>query len=298
MERRPVLGGVLVALSAVQFGVVVVLGKWAVGERIPVEPFLAVRFAIAAIVLGAVVLGRRLSLDAAPGERRGLVILGGVGYAVEASLFFAGLRYGTAAAVTLLFYTYPVIVAAAHAVLGRGMPSRVLVLGLLLAVAGTGIVIGSSGGVEIDGTGVLLVLGAAASFSVYILGSESAIKRTSPLTASTWLCASATVGLVVLALTAGEAAMPQGWRQWAVVAATGLATAGAFVSFLAGLRRIGAVRTGVISTFEPLAAAVLAAMFLGETIPLGTIAGGALILAGAIAAVMSSRRVPAEAPVP
>ena len=44
------LGGVLVALASVQFGLVVVLGKVASNRGVPVESLLAIRFGIAALV--------------------------------------------------------------------------------------------------------------------------------------------------------------------------------------------------------------------------------------------------------
>jgi DME family drug/metabolite transporter len=64
----------------------------------------------------------------------------------------------------------------------------------------------------------------------------------------------------------------------------GLLTAGAFAFLFLGLRRIGAVRTSIIASLEPVNAAVLALIFLGEPLRAGVLAGGALILAAAIAA--------------
>jgi drug/metabolite transporter (DMT)-like permease len=64
----------------------------------------------------------------------------------------------------------------------------------------------------------------------------------------------------------------------------GVASAGAFVCLLAGLQRIGAVRTAIVSATEPLSAAFLAYVFLDESVSPGTALGGALILAGAIVA--------------
>ncbi len=295
-----VVGAILVATAATMYGVAVVIQKWVASQGLPTESTLAVRFFISAVILALVLLVTRTALDAAPRERRWLLLLGGVGYAVEASFFFGGLQHGTAAAVTLLFYTYPVLLAVAHIALGRGRLNRLLAAGLVLSLAGTAIVIASSSGVQIDAVGIVLTLCASISFTAYVLGSEHALKRTRPLTSAMWLCASATAGLVVLALTSGEFVLPRSGAEWFAVAATGLATAGAFVFFLAGLRRVGSVRTGVLSTFEPLSAALLASAFLAEPLGLGIIGGGLLIMAGSVAAVLSGRqgRAAAEAALP
>ncbi len=288
-----VVGALLVAAAASMYGVAVVIQKWVASRGLPTESTLAVRFFISACILALILLVTRTPLDAARGERRWLILLGAVGYAVEASFFFGGLQHGTAAAVTLLFYTYPVLLAVAHIVLGRGRLNRYLAGGLVLSLGGTAIVIVSSGGVQIDGVGVVLTLCASVSFTLYVLGSEAALARTRPLTSAMWLCASATAGLVVLAVASGEVVLPRSSAEWGAVAATGVATAGAFVCFLAGLRRVGSVRTGILSTFEPLSAALLAFLFLAEPLGVGIIAGGALIMAGSVAAVLSARQRPA-----
>jgi len=72
-------------------------------------------------------------------------------------------------------------------------------------------------------------------------------------------------------------------------------TAGAFVCLFAGLRRLGAVRTSIVAATEPLAAAALAVIFLSERLHAGTVLGGLLILAGAIAASIA-RQGPAAEP--
>src|SRR5207253_1009619 len=74
------------------------------------------------------------------------------------------------------------------------------------------------------------------------------------------------------------------WHTWAEVAGTGAFTARAFVCLFAGLRRLGSVRTSIVAASEPLAATVLAVTFLHEPLRAGTVAGGTIILAGAVAA--------------
>jgi drug/metabolite transporter (DMT)-like permease len=60
-----------------------------------------------------------------------------------------------------------------------------------------------------------------------------------------------------------------------------LFSAGAFAAMLAGLQLVGAVRNAIIGVMEPFTVAVLAALFLDESIAVATGLGGALILVGA-----------------
>jgi drug/metabolite transporter (DMT)-like permease len=160
-------------------------------------------------------------------------------------------------------------------------------MSLSLAVGGAALVVISGGGIEIETVGVLFALGAAICFSGYVLGAEYALRETSPFTSSMWVCIGATAGCASFAFVSGQAELPGGIDEWANVAGMGVATAAAFITMLSGLRIVGAVKTSIISSMEPLAAAFLGFAMLGESVGVGTVIGGALILAGAIGASMA-----------
>jgi drug/metabolite transporter (DMT)-like permease len=299
-ERRTDLVGVaFILLTSLQFGSVVILGKIATRPGgLPIASLLAYRFAAAALLLAAALVALRLPLAAARGEGWRLAGLGMIGYAVEAGMFFASLRHGTAAAVTLLFFTYPVMVALLALVSGKGLPGWLLGGALISVVAGAAIVAVAGGGVDVDAVGAALALGAAAMISFYLIGAEAVLKKTNSLTGAMWVSASAAAGLAAFAVLTGKGAWPRGWHQWGPVLGMAVFTAGAFVCLFAGLRRLGVVRTSVLSATEPLTATALAALFLGENIGLRTIIGGVFILAGAVGASLARREPPADAAVP
>jgi uncharacterized membrane protein len=99
-----------------------------------------------------------------------------------------------------------------------------------------------------------------------------------------WVSAGASTGLFLFSAASGRYTSPQVTADsWAILA-MGVATAGAFVCLLGALQRIGAVRTSIVSATEPFSAALLAFVFLDESVGMGTALGGLLILAGAVAA--------------
>jgi drug/metabolite transporter (DMT)-like permease len=300
VKRRPgveTLGALFVAFAAVLFGGTVVLGKLLANREYPVTSMLAIRFAIAATLLAATLAAIRQPLRPEAGEVRGLVALGAVGYATESALFFLALGHGTASAVTLLFFTYPALVAVYSAVLGMGVPGWLTVGSLFAALAGAVLVVGSSGGLAVTGAGVAFALGSALSFSLYLVGAEVVIKRTSSLVAAMWVSGSASVALATMALLGGSGRLPSGPREWWPIIGMGAFTAAAFSSLFMGLRRLGAVRTSIVASLEPVAAAALAFAFLDEPLRTGTIAGGILILIASVTASLA-RREGAEAAVP
>jgi drug/metabolite transporter (DMT)-like permease len=296
--RLDAVGGLYIALASLQFGGVVVLGKIVENSGLPVASFLAVRFGVAAVALGAVLAALRQPLRPARGEGWRLSVLGAAGYAIEAGLFFAAVRHGSAAAVTLLFFTYPVWVALISIAMGKGLPGWLLGSSLLSAVAGAALVVVSSGGLDITRAGILFAFGSALTFSLYLTGAEVVLKRTNSLTGAMWVSGSAAVALAAFALATGSAASPEGWHQWGPVLATAVFTSGAFVCLFAGLRRLGSVRTSIVAASEPLSATVLAVIFLDEPLRGGVVAGGVLILAGAVAASLARGRTAGEPPVP
>ncbi len=254
---------------------------------VPVTSLLAVRFGVAGLVLGLVLLIRRQPLVPAPGEWWRLVVLGALGYAVESAFFFLGLGRGTAATVTLLFYTYPVWVTVLSSVLGMGAPGRVVGGALVAAVAGAAVVIASSGGLDITTAGIVFALASAVTIAFFLIGLQALVKRTPSLVSSMWIALSCAMAHATFSLVSGTGRLPAGRAEWLPILMMGVLTSGAFFLLFLGIRRLGAVRSSIISSLEPVAAAILALVFLGETIRGGVFLGGLLILAGAITATVA-----------
>jgi drug/metabolite transporter (DMT)-like permease len=281
--RRDVAGGVLTAAAAVVFGTIVTIGRSDGVRDVPVSALLAIRFATAAAVLALVLGVARQPVRPARGEWGRVLLLGAVGYGVEAAFFFLALGRGTAATVTLLFYTYPVWVAVLSAAFGMGLPGLLVGGALAAAVVGSGVVVASSGGLDITTLGIVFALVSALTISFFLIGLETLVRRTSPLASSMWIAMAASLGQAGLALTTGTR-FPDWPGEVLPILAMGALTAAAFSLLFLGVRRLGAVRTSIISSLEPVAAAALALLFLGEALRPGVLVGGLLILGGAIAA--------------
>jgi drug/metabolite transporter (DMT)-like permease len=279
------VGSALAVVMGVQFSFVVILGKDLLdGSRYPFV-LLALRFGGTAAALAALTALTGRPLLPEHGERRGVLLAGTLGYGTEAAFYFAALGHGNAGAVTLLFYTYPVMVMLATIAMDRRAPAGRLLAALLLAVGGSAVVVIGGSGVEIEPIGIVLAICCATAYSGYLIGADRVLKRTNPMTAALWLAVGAALANVVFALTFGDNMVPAG-TQWLNVAGMSVFTVCAFVAMLASLQRIGAVRNGIIGVIEPLTVALLAWVFLSEPISWSTATGGVLILAGAVLAML------------
>jgi drug/metabolite transporter (DMT)-like permease len=281
-RRGELTGSAFCALMAVLFAFVVIFGKQVQAGRLPFV-FLAIRFAGQSVLLLGliVVVGRPLVPER--GERLALALAGTIGYGSESAFYFTALNHGSAAVVTLLFYTYPVWVMLTTIALDRAAPPLALFAALGLALAGSVMVVVGGGGGDIETIGIVLALCTSLAYSAYLISTDRTVKRTDPLTAAAWLGIGAATANLGYAVAFDAVVIPAAGSWWRL-AAMAVFSAGAFGAMLVGLQRVGAVRNAIIGVLEPLTVAVLAAAFLAEPLTLPVVAGGTLILGGAVIA--------------
>jgi drug/metabolite transporter (DMT)-like permease len=293
--RGELLGSVSSATMAILFAFVVIFGKQVAAGNLPFV-MLAMRFGGQSIllVLALRLLGRPLL--PVKGERLPLALAGTIGYGSEAAFYFAGLNYGSAAAVTLLFYLYPVWVMLATIALDRKSPPRSLFLALFLALAGSVLVVLGGGDAQIEPLGIFLALCTSLAYTGYLIGTDRTVRRTDPLTAAAWLGIGASLANLTFAFAFRALELPAASSWWRLL---GMAvfSAGAFAAMLAGLQLVGAVRNAIIGVMEPLTVAVLAYFFLDEPVTVPIVVGGVLILGGAVLAMLIRTTRTAEPPI-
>lgn len=293
--RGELIGSLSSVAMAVLFAFVVILGKQVEAGNLPFV-MLAIRFGGQSMLLFGVLLAMRRPLLPARGERLALALAGTIGYGSEAAFYFSALNHGNTAAITLLFYTYPVWVMLVTIGLDRKAPPRILFLALALAIGGSALVVLGGGSAQIEALGIVLALATSFAYTAYLVGTDRNVRTTDPLTAATWLGAGAAVANVVYAFAFQPVHVPPADQWWRLVAMM-LFSAGAFVAMLAGLQLVGAVRNAIIGVMEPLTVALLAFVFLDEPVTASVAIGGTLILGGAVIAMLIRTTATAEPPV-
>jgi drug/metabolite transporter (DMT)-like permease len=281
-DRR---GLALALTGAFAFGCTILFSRTVARDHLAPSVALGIRFGIAGLILLFVLRVMRAPLLPPSGERLAAFGLGLCIYAVESTCFYMGLERGTAAAVALIFYAYPAVIALFETVTGA-IRLRARMLGALaLSISGSAIVAIGGGDVAISRTGVCFVAGSVLMFSAYALLSNRVLPRTDSLTAAAWTAIGASVGVTLFGAARGQLSVPSGGA-FAALAGNGVATAAAFVLFFVVLDRIGPTRTGICMAFEAVTGIVLAALFLGERVQPVVAIGGAAVLAGAVMAAL------------
>ena len=267
----------LIAVTAV-WGVTFVQVKDAVAIY-PLFAFLAVRFAIAALVLAGPAAGRMRTLGR-PGwlAGTGLGLLLAVGYALQT----AGLERTTVSSAGFITGLYVVFTPLLALILFRTRVGGAVWIGVALAVAGLAMLSGVGAG---DPVGDLLVLGGSAAYSLQIVLMERYAPRHDPIafTQAEMLAAFAGFGIVALAL--GQIEVPRGWTVWGALLVTGVfASALGYLVQTWAQRRTSATRTALAFAMEPVWAGFFGFWLAGDR--LGAIGWGgcAVIMAGILVA--------------
>ena len=166
-----------------------------------------------------------------------------------------------------------------------------------LATAGVLLLVLAGSEARVSAAGVLLALGAGASYAVYTLASKRLLDAghaPEEVMARGFGLAAVLLAPVLVVAGPGELGSFDGILMALYLGA--IPTALAYVLFARGLRRLEAGETATLTLAEPLTAAALGALVLGERPGALAVAGAALVLAGLAALAAPGRRV--SAPVP
>jgi drug/metabolite transporter (DMT)-like permease len=238
------------------------------------------RLLVGSAVLSLSVLGRRLVRL----QRRdwALVVLIGVAwFGVYNVALNAGEQHVDAGTAAMLIQLAPILIGAlAGVVLAEGFP-RMLVVGGLVAFAGTVVIgIATSTG-QADTVGVLLVLLSAAVYAVAMVAQKVVLRRVAALQV-TWLaCLVGTAATLPFAPTLLAEVVAAPVRAVVAVVYLGVVpTALAFSTWAYALSRTSAGRLGVTTYVVPPIAIALGWLLLGEVPALLAVLGGLLSLVG------------------
>jgi DME family drug/metabolite transporter len=187
----------------------------------------------------------------------------------------------------------PVIVAVVEQARGRRAPGRADMITIAMALAGLGLLIGLPGGgfsesALLASAGMALL--SAGGFAAVTLIGASPVKGLDDLTLNGF---GFSLGGIVLFPLAAVLGGGLGFRPTlaglGLLAALGVGpTAVAYTLYFRGLRNASASTAALLSLIEPLAAAVLAALVLGDTLSATGLAGALLLLAAVIRTVRAA----------
>jgi drug/metabolite transporter (DMT)-like permease len=287
-SRARLAAALAVGILAISFAGVLIRAVGLAGV-----PFLAVAFyrmAFTTALLGAAAVATRTRLPSRADAK--VVLVSGLCLAAHFGLWTLSFAYIPVGRSVLIVDSQAIFVVAASALLLGERPSRRVLAGVALAVAGMLVVSADSFGGEAGGAwrGDLLALGGAVTVAGYILAGRVARARLGLLGYVVPVYAVASAALLAWCVAAGVPLWGFSWRAWAgfaLLAVVPTIFGHTVFNWLLGYMRADAVSVAILA--EPVGAAALAYLFFGEVPSAWTLAGAPLVLAGLALASVSER---------
>ena len=250
----------------------------------------------AAIVLALALPLQRLSI------RRELALAGaGAALAVHFATWIASLLYTSVAVSTVFVTTTPLWTEAYEAARRRRAPTRSFALALGLAFTGVALIVFARGSAAAPVPGralfgdALALTGSIAIGAYLIIVRDAGARHGSPLGTRQIVARTygwAAFALLIAALIARQPPpAADNVRAWfGILAMALISQLLGHTALNAALRYFSPSTVALTTLLEPAIAAVLAALLFRETLPLQTLAGGALVLAAVAATLISEER--------
>ena len=252
----------------------------------PLFAFLAIRFAIASATLAFPAAKRVRGLGRGGiGGGAFLGLLLAAGYALQT----AGLERTTVSSTGFITGMYVVLTPLIALLLYRSRIGLAAWGGVVVATAGLAMLAGIHAG---SVTGDLLVLAAAAVYSLQIVLMERYAPRYDALAFTFVEMAAALGGLLVVALALGDLSVPRGWTVWGALLVTGVfASALGYLVQTWAQRRTSATRTALAFSMEPVWTAFFGYTLAGDRLGALGWGGCAAIMAGIVLAEPAAARI-------
>lgn len=290
--RKPLLGYGLYLLAVLFFGVNGTVAKAIMLTGISPERLSQFRVSAAFVVLLFVVaITNRPALRIRRDELKLFFAYGILGVTMTQYLYFIGIKLLPVGIALLIEFTAPIMLALWVRFAHKENVRPTVWVGLVLALAGLGVVGQVWEGLTLNGLGVLACFGAAVALAIYYLQGEKGLKHRDPISLTTWGFGFATAFWAIVApwwsfpwqsLT-GSTTLENGMTFPVAGLATYMVLVGTVTSFvlvLFSLRHIRATQASVIGMSEPLVAAGVAFILLGEALNGIQLIGVVTVLSG------------------
>lgn len=286
------LGYLQVILAGIFFGFLGTFGKVAYEKNILPGELLGLRFLTSAILFGILLFAfKKDAFKMSVQDALISLLLGILGYAVFSSCYFYALQGISASLTVLLLYTYPIVVTIGARIFFKEHIGVKGVLALILSTIGMVALVW--GKWEVSGA-LFLIYGLASSFfyAVYILISRKALERVNFLGSSFYVQLGAGLALCLLHFKNFERPLAIITDDYGLIIGMAIiCSLFPLTLFLAGLQKLSASETSILSTTEAIFGVLIASIYLNERMSAIQFMGGFLVLAGAVLIAMKSKRI-------
>ena len=194
--------------------------------------------------------------------------------------YFNAIAGGSLAIAALLLYTAPVFVMLMSVILFHEKLTKEKIVALILTFVGCGCITGAfAGNLSVSRETFLYGLASGFGYALYSIFGKPATRKYSALTVSLWCFLFASAFTLPLSGLAAKAALFSDGMVWGGILGIGLISC-VFpnILYMRGLQQLEAGHAAILATIEPVVAAIVSYLFLGEAFTWQKVLGIVLIL--------------------
>lgn len=276
ISKEALIGYPAGIITGITYGLNPLFGMPLIKNGAAIESILFFRYGIAVLILGALLLMDKQSFKVTR-KQAGILLVLGLLYTSSSMLLFQAYNYVPSGLATTLVFLYPVLVALIMVFL-RVVPSWQVWLAIVATFLGVIIMTQSDSTQTINPLGVLLSLGSALVYALFIVIINRS-KTISLISNSLLTFYALSVGAIVFlgtVIASGEHLTTgiETNRDWLnLVGLAILPTIVSTASLAVATRNIGATKASVLGVFEPITAILVGTLVFGEALTNNIIIG-------------------------
>lgn len=293
ISRNAIIGYPAGIITGITYGLNPLFGVPLMKDGAAIESILFFRYAIAVLFLGAFLLISKQSFKIS-WKQAGVLLILGLLYTSSSIFLFDAYNYIASGLATTIIFLYPVLVAIIMVFL-RVVPSWPVWLSIILTFAGVVIMTQSDSTQTISPTGVILSLGSALVYALFIVIINRS-KVISSISNSLLTFYALTVGAIIflgkiilsdIDITAG---IEHNMAWLNLVGLALLPTVVSTATLAIATRNIGATKASVLGVFEPVTAILIGTIVFGEALTTNIIVGILLSIAAITFMIAKTKR--------
>jgi drug/metabolite transporter (DMT)-like permease len=293
LEAGTRAGLALAAISAGSYGVITTLSRLSYEAGGTPWTVVLIRFLAGVVLFGGLILVRRGGFAVARDDLPRLLVVG-AGYAAMTFGYLSAVAFIPVSLAALIFFTFPLMVAALSRRVGGRRLSRAEAGFYPLAFLGLALALGPSLG-TLDWRGIALALFGAAGSAAIFLASGPAVARLGLMRSAFHSNLYGGAMIVLAYLILGQAALPTTALGWSGLAGATLFYLLAVAAQLLAIGWRGGAGAAIIFNLEPLVSIACASLLLGERLTLLESCGAGLVLVSILAATRLRKAAPEDA---
>lgn len=280
-------------ITGITYGLNPLFGMPLMSKGVSVDSILFFRYGIAVLILGAILLFDRQSFKIS-WRQAGVLLVLGLLYTSSSICLFEAYKYIPSGLATTLIFLYPVLVALIMVFL-RVVPSWQVWLAIVATFVGVIIMTQGDSSQEINPIGVLLSLGSALVYALFIViinRSKTISAISNSLLTFYALMVGAVVFLTRISLSGREvmAGIDTSLDWLNIVGLAILPTIVSTATLAVATRRIGATKASVLGVFEPITAILVGTLVFGEALTNNIIIGILIAIVAVTFMIISTKR--------